>query len=108
MENQHTAESGVFRQSHHVRISPAPAKLMLTSTAFADRFEISPSLGPDAGIYRRVSVEFIQAIRGERDKSQPGSERRDRLEEILSLAEGSPFAGNHDLGNLRPIDLSHY
>lgn len=97
-----------YRKSFHVRLKPAPALILNTSTAVADRLEVSPAIGPSAGIYRRVSAGFISSLESEIAAEPPGSDRLARLQEILDAAKSTPGTSDDDLGNFPPPDLSCY
>lgn len=96
-----------YRKSYHVRLKPAPALILITSTAVNDRLEISEGF-VECGVYRRVSASFIATLTAERDAQRPGTARYIRLDEILQAAIASPGAGDSDLGNLPVPDLSYY
>ena len=97
-----------YRQTFHVRLKPSPALVLNTSTVFADRLEISDAFPDSAGVYRRVSVNFIESIRAERDAEPNTSQRWSRLNEILEAALTTPGTGDSDLGNSPAPDLSCY
>jgi len=97
-----------YRQSFHVRLKPSPALILDTSTAVADRLEVSSSIGPSAGTYRRVSAEFIATLAAEIAAEPAGSDRLARLQEILTAAQSTPGVDDVDLGNFPTPDLSWY
>ena len=97
-----------YRKSFHVRLKPSPALILNTSTAVADRLEVSDAFPTSAGVYRRVSASFIQSIRSERDAEPKTSPRWGRLNEILEAALSTPGTEDSDLGNLPVPDLSYY
>jgi hypothetical protein len=97
-----------YRQSFHVRLRPSPPLILNTSTAVADRLEVSPSIGPSAGTYRRVSAGFISTLASEIAAEPAGSDRLTRLQEILTAAQSTPGVGDDDLGNFPTPDLSWY
>jgi hypothetical protein len=97
-----------YRNSFHVRLKPAPALTLNTSTAVADRLEVSPSVGPSAGTYRRVSAGFIATLAAEIAAEPAGSDRLARLQEILTAAQSTPGVDDVDLGNFPTLDLSWY
>jgi len=100
--------TGEYRKSFHVRLKPSPALILNTSTAIADRLEVSPSIGPSAGMYRRVSAGFISALAAEIAAEPAGSDRLARLQEILAAAQSTPGVNDADLGNFPTPDLSCY
>lgn len=88
------------RESYHVRLKPSPPMLLRTTTGVGDRFDCQDlEQYADAGLYRRVSKEFITDIRKERDRNKPDTERWQRLNEIITLAESAPVIAETDLGN---------
>ena len=97
-----------YRKTFHVRLKPAPALTLNTSTAVADRLEVSPSVGPSAGVYRRVSAGFIATLAAEIAAEPAGSDRLARLQEILAAAQSTPGVNDVDLGNFPTPDLSCY
>lgn len=99
----------MFEKSFHVRFRPAPAVLISTSTCVSDRLEISESTKlPVSGVYRRVSREMINSVIAQREKELSGSDKWDRLTEIIAVAEAAPVIPDRDLGNATTIDLSCY
>lgn len=87
-------------ESYHVRLNPEPPLLIKTSDRIGDRFDCSELYHfAEAGLYRRVSKEFIAGIRKEQQRQKPGTERWERLAAIITLAESAPVIAETDLGN---------
>lgn len=92
--------------TYHIRLKPAPPVVIRTTTDCHNRMEVFGV--NNEGVYRRISKQFITQIEQELSQAVIGSERHERLSEILRLSRATPGVDQDDLQNPPFPDLSYY